>query len=333
MTIRYLILALTTRCNLQCRYCYNGDLPDGRHMPPEVLELAISLARADKAPFHLQLTGGEPTLVPDLIRRAVTVAKETGRCASIGIQTNATRLNAELIDIFKTHNIQVGVSLDGPPAVHERQRGRATDTLKGLQMLEHNNIPFRVTTVVTGFNASTLDALVLTLAGFSQVRGIGLDLMVHKGRAAEGNHISPASHGALAGGVDKMVATLDRVNARRSQPIRFRERDLIKHSGKKNRPAFCHAGMGQSMAVFPSGEIAPCGQTMGDLNYAAGTVWVPRLGNLMGALCRHRPRNIQCSGCALEADCPGDCPSRLQYNLQDCLPRICTLYRTLWERR
>jgi uncharacterized protein len=333
VAIRYLILALTTRCNLQCRYCYNGDLPDVGHMSPEVLDRAISLAGADEAPFHLQLTGGEPTLAPDLIERAATAAQETGRCASIGLQTNATRLSPEHMDLFQAHQIQVGVSLDGPPAIQERQRGRAAETLKGMQMLEHNNIPFRVTTVVTGANAATLDALVLTLAGFSQARGIGLDLVVHKGRAAEANQIPPAPHGALADGVDKMVAVLDRVNARRSQPIRLRERVLITSSEKRKRAAFCHAGMGQSMAVWPSGKIFPCGQTMGDPHYAAGTVWAPRLENLIGALCRHRPRNSQCKGCALESNCPGDCPSRLQYNLQDWLPRICTLYRTLWERR
>jgi uncharacterized protein len=333
VSIRYLILALTTRCNLKCRYCYYGDVPDAKDMPLDVMYRAISLAGVGEAPFHLQLTGGEPTLVPDLIKRAAVAALETGRCASIGLQTNASCLSTGMIKLFQAYAIQVGVSLDGPPAIHEQQRGRAAETIKGMQRLECNNIPFRVTTVVTGANASSLDGLVLTLAGFSQARGIGLDLLVHKGRAAEKTKILPVSVGALADGVGKMVGTLDRINARRSRPIRLRERDSITRSEKKSMTAFCHACMGQSMAVLPSGEIFPCSQTMGDPHFAAGTVWAHCLENLIGSLCRHRPRHSRCDGCVLTANCPGDCPSRLHYNLEEYPSRICTLYRTLWERR
>ena len=74
---------------------------------------------------------------------------ETGRCGSIGIQTNATCLTADLLDLFRAHRIEVGVSLDGPPAVHQRQRGMAAETLRGLHSLETAGIPFRVTAVVT----------------------------------------------------------------------------------------------------------------------------------------------------------------------------------------
>jgi uncharacterized protein len=74
----------------------------------------------------------------------------------------------------------VGVSLDGPPAVHEQQRGMAAETLRGLKLLEREGIPFRVTTVLTQTNVRVLDRLVLTLAGFACAGGIGLDLLVNK---------------------------------------------------------------------------------------------------------------------------------------------------------
>lgn len=53
------------------------------------------------------------------------------------------------------------MSVDGPPAVQQQQRGMAVETFKGLGILESVGIPFRITTVVTQANAAKLDQLVL----------------------------------------------------------------------------------------------------------------------------------------------------------------------------
>ncbi len=78
-------------------------------------------------------TGGEPTLAPALMETASEVARATGRCRSIGGQTNGTRLTSDVLDLFRRHAFQVGVSLDGPPSVHEAQRGMAAETLRVSQ--------------------------------------------------------------------------------------------------------------------------------------------------------------------------------------------------------
>lgn len=162
-------------------------------MTNDVIRRAISLSVSGGQPFHLQLTGGGPTLVPGLVEEAASLAFNAGKCFSIGIQTNGTCLTPALAGIFKKYHIEVGVSLDGPPSIHEQQRGRASETFRGLQLLERENIPFRVTTVVTQGNVAFLDRLVLSLSGFGYARGIGLDLMVAKGRAIKGSGgISPA---------------------------------------------------------------------------------------------------------------------------------------------
>jgi hypothetical protein len=54
-----------------------------------------------------------------------------------------------------------------------------------LHLLETAGILFRVATVVTQANAAVLDGLVLTPAGLAHARGIGLDLLVNKGRAGD----------------------------------------------------------------------------------------------------------------------------------------------------
>jgi uncharacterized protein len=299
-------------------------------MPEAVMARAISIAAAGGKPFHLQLTGGEPTLVPAAIEKAAALAHATGICGSVGLQTNATGLKHDLLDLVKAYQIEVGVSLDGPPSVHQQQRGMAAETLRGLHLLEAVGIPFRVTAVVTQANAVALDGLVLTLAGFANARGIGLDLLVNKGCAENSGVVSPPDRHTLAKGLQRMLSVLDAVNDRRSVPIRLRERDWVTSARRKDKSVFCHACRAESMAVQPDGGIFPCGQTMGDEQFAAGTVWAPQLENLR-SLSHGRPQNAQCRRCVLESGCPGDCPSRLYYNRHANPTLACDLYQTLWK--
>jgi uncharacterized protein len=332
MNIRYLILVLTTRCNLQCSYCYNDDIRQPEEMSEAVLQRAIDMAAADGKPFHLQLTGGEPGLVPELIDTALVAAQRSGSCSGIGIQTNATRLTPQLLQLVKRHRVQVGVSLDGPPKIHERQRGMASATLRGLKLLEDSGISFRVTTVVTQTNAAALDRLVWLVAGYSSARGIGLDLLIRKGRACRHDQITPAVPKTLNDGLARMHHALMTVNARRQHPIRWREWDLIFQSNhrKKVPSVFCRAARSQSLAVSPDGNLFPCGQTCGDLRFAAGTVWSPQPKSAH-PLTQCRPSLTDCQDCPVSAVCPGDCPSRLVYNQNHCPTLACHMYRELYR--
>lgn len=330
MTLRYLILALTTRCNLACASCYNGNLQEKMDMSRAVLDKALELAGRGDGMFHLQLTGGEPTLVPDLIRQAVRRARSLSRPCTIGIQTNGTMLTPELAAFFTTNQVQVGVSLDGPPEIHEALRGQAAQTLRGLRMLETHGVPFRVTTVASQATVSHLDRLVWMLAGFGQARGIGLDLLINKGRAVQG--LAPADVSTLGSGLQNMIAALNAVNRRRSLPLQLRELELIKQppSSRAEERFFCHACRGESIAVHPDGRLFPCGQTLGDPRFDAGSVWQPERKKST-ALSAISLLSEHCTDCPLEGRCPGECPSRLYYN-RAATPRLaCEMYRVLWR--
>jgi uncharacterized protein len=329
--LKYLILALTTCCNLQCAYCYHGEARQLMDMAQDVIEHALDLAQRGTGSFHLQLTGGEPTLVPDLIKYTVLRAHSLSRPCTIGIQTNGTALTKDLVDFFREQQIQVGISLDGPPAIHQQLRGQMSQTLEGIRLLESRDVPFRVTTVVSGHNISSLNRLVLLLAGFRQARGIGLDLLVNKGRALNG--VQPVSADSLASGLRAMVATLQAINLHRSIPLQLREMEKVRRladTGNKPR-SFCHACLGQSMAVHPDGRLFPCGQTFGDNHFLAGTVLQPETLKLQ-ILPDTQSDSKQCEQCPLKNNCPGDCPSRIYYNKKSSSSGLaCVMYRTLWE--
>lgn len=329
--IRYLILWLTESCNLQCCYCYrpNGAAPST--MSREVLERALELAARSGRPFHVQLSGGEPTLVPELIAVTAKTLVRFGRAYTLGLQTNGTRLTPELIHLFRQFSIQVGISLDGPPPIHETLRGGFAKTLVGMQLLEANQVPFRLTTVVSAASVGTLDLLVLLAGGFQWCRGIALDLLTLKGNAFKGT-VAPAQPKALRDGIKKLWQSLVFVNRHRRQPLRLRELDLLLMAKQRPAPSrFCHAARGESLAVRPDGVVFPCGQTVGEERLACGTVWrleTSRLSLLSGF---KGPHGALCERCALEGFCPGECPSRLTFNAGPHAALVCTMYQTLWE--
>ena len=333
--IRYLILIVTTRCNLLCRYCYNGEVCNARDMSEDVVNRTLDIASQGEGPIHIQITGGEPTLVPDKIAMVLeNVRRRITRPYTIGIQTNGTFLNLDLAREFKKYGVQVGISLDGPPGVNERLRGGTGATLRGLGILESCEVPFRITTVVTNQNVQFLDKLVYMLAGFKEIRGIGLDLLVRKGRVFSNSNdnaaVSLPTSDELRHSIRSLLSALDEINRRRSVPIVLREREkLEKAFSIKRRGFFCHASKGESMAVRPDGSIFPCGQTAGDLRFFAGDVWTWDKTKL-GSLSLFELAEDRCSNCPIREFCPGDCPSRVAYNQDDAI-LMCDIYRTIWE--
>ncbi len=330
--INYLILALTTRCNLRCQYCHHGDSGTGRDMESATLNRAMALAAAGTELLHIQLTGGEPCLVPHLIEEAGRAARLLRRPFTMGIQTNGTLLDPKLAAMFRRLHLQVGISLDGSPRMQETLRGQAAATLRGLMLREAEGIPFRVTTVVSKRNAGQLDRLAWILSAFRQARGIGLDLLVMKGRAlTDPSSPRPAKPAELAQGTGMLIRSLTAMNQHRETPLRLREWDLVRRMldtarYPSSRP-FCQAALGASLAVHPDGRCFPCGQTLGDERFrmdpeaASGfpAFSIPIL----------RPSGEECASCPLEGRCPNDCPSRLLYNRPQERHLTCVLYQTL----
>lgn len=329
--VRYLVLWLTTACNLRCAYCYRGD-QEPEVMPLDVARAALQIAAASGLPFHVQLAGGEPTLEPVLIEKVARMVHEAGWPATLALQTNGTLIDPALIACCRRYGISVGVSVDGPPAVQERVRGGARATFQGLELLARSDVAVRVTAVVSSANVHHLGELMLTLAAFPNIRGVGLDPVVFRGKAVQMESAMPSEE-ALQSGIRTMLAVHDRLGKLRRTRIRWRERDAVLKAlaGKNIQGVFCHACRGESMAVHPNGTVTPCGQTLGDSDKVVGTVWDVDWEKL-----RQMYREVRmtgpCRGCLLESRCPGDCPSRIEADRGRQPSVMCVIYRTIGER-
>ena len=135
-----IIINVNTGCNLSCTYCYKEDLAvpsAGQKMSFETavksFELLLKQAK-DRNRVNLVFFGGEPLSNMPLIRQMVHYAeargREVGKEIDFSLTTNATLLNEQLADYLDEHRFGLTVSMDGPKALHDRNRvtvgGRGT---------------------------------------------------------------------------------------------------------------------------------------------------------------------------------------------------------------
>ena len=135
-SITNLGLNVAQDCNLRCRYCFVDQGSFGakrQRMSREVARQAVDLLLQESreaASCTLTFSGGEPMLNFPLIKQAVTYSHEQaaryGKRMAYSIFTNGTLFNDENMGFIKDHQINVQVSLDGPPAVHDRLRPTAS---------------------------------------------------------------------------------------------------------------------------------------------------------------------------------------------------------------
>jgi uncharacterized protein len=114
--------------------------------------------------------GGEPlTLSPEYYAEAIAIFEgQRPRTLAVhyGIQTNATLIDNAWIDFFEAHRVSVGISLDGPRDLHDRNRvsrsgsGTYDRVIQGIQKLQARGYPFHFIGVVTAQTLSKASEVV-----------------------------------------------------------------------------------------------------------------------------------------------------------------------------
>jgi len=145
-----LILGVTDRCNMACRYCaYSGKLegrpPHSNHvMSQEVLQNSLNyfIEHSDcltGQDVSIGFYGGEPTLCLELIRYTVDYLNKSfnGRKYVVNMTTNFLSISTELMTFLRDNNISINVSLDGPKDVHDRYRVRPDGTGTFVQVMKN----------------------------------------------------------------------------------------------------------------------------------------------------------------------------------------------------
>lgn len=142
----------TRLCNLRCSYCHDWRSGAGHTMSFEVLANLIHAACAD--PTHQVIGfgwhGGEPMVLPvSFYENALALQaryQRPGQHIHNRLQTNATLVTDEWARFLVREGFGVGVSIDGPPDIHDRTRvdiagrGSFDQVLDGLGRLRHHGL-------------------------------------------------------------------------------------------------------------------------------------------------------------------------------------------------
>jgi uncharacterized protein len=156
-------------CNLDCTYCFflskESLYPDSTfRMSEDMLERYIRQLMESQFSSEINVAwqGGEPTLMglPFFEKAMQLVEKYRPRGAKIlhTIQTNGVLLDDAWGAFLREHDFIVGISIDGPGALHDVYRvdkgGKPTHerVMRGIRCLQRHAVEFNVLTTVNAAN-------------------------------------------------------------------------------------------------------------------------------------------------------------------------------------
>ena len=156
-------------CNLDCAYCFflskAALYPQGDSRMADATLAAYLRQLLDAHPgpvVTVAWQGGEPTLIGlDFFRRAVALAEQyrrPGQQIEHTLQTNGVLLDDEWCAFLKANNFLVGISLDGPPELHDAYRrnrggqGTFDQARRGWERLRQHGVDANILCTVNAAN-------------------------------------------------------------------------------------------------------------------------------------------------------------------------------------
>jgi radical SAM protein with 4Fe4S-binding SPASM domain len=156
----YAVWELTLKCNLACNHCGSraGDRREDELSTEEAFDLVRQLAELGIT--EVTIEGGEAFLRPDWLDIARAITDHGMRC---GLTTGSYGMTRELARRIKDAGIaQVGVSVDGLEATHDRIRGREGSfrfCFQGFEYFRELGVLYTVNTQLNRLSAPEMPEL------------------------------------------------------------------------------------------------------------------------------------------------------------------------------
>lgn len=156
-------------CNIDCAYCFflskQALYPNARSRMSEATHEAYirQLLESQRSPqVTVAWQGGEPTLMKlEFFKRSIELVethRRPGQEVQHTFQTNGLLLDDDWCRFFKQHDFLVGLSVDGPPKLHDAyrvdRRGKGTFDLvmHGWDCLRRHDVDFNILCTVNAAN-------------------------------------------------------------------------------------------------------------------------------------------------------------------------------------
>ncbi|MGA7864140.1 MAG: cyclophane-forming radical SAM/SPASM peptide maturase GrrM/OscB [Stellaceae bacterium] len=195
--IELLVIQPTPFCNIDCRYCYLPDRNSKAIVTSTTLSNLFSQVFSSgwlQDCLSVVWHAGEPMVLPIGFYRDAFRMIDRARPAELAVthsfQTNGTLIDDAWCDFFAEEHVNVGVSVDGPKLLHDRNRltrsGRGTfdRTIAGIRLLRRHEVPFHVISVLS------LDSMLAPGEMFDFYVAEGIEQVCFNVEESEGDHVS-----------------------------------------------------------------------------------------------------------------------------------------------
>lgn len=315
-----LIIEPVSQCNLNCLYCFS-DNSVAEVMSLETLEASFRrvedyVQEVGCTAIQLLYHGGEPLLAGiGFFRAAAQLTKGYFPRCDIHhfVQSNGLQLTKEYCDFFHEHGFQVGLSLDGPPEIHNAHRcfangkGSQRVVVEQLNLAKENRLGLGCNAVITHKNLDREKEL------YSYFKNMGVGFRA--------NPVIPAvrkeyddSYLLYSGEYGEILCRLfDIWVMDEGHRVPISPLDIYLKAIVDNAPQECQqqvSCVGSHLSIKPSGNAVLCSKFTGNI---LGNVHEHGLKEMFQtAFCREindRPgRLITCHSCENWSICHGGCP-------------------------
>jgi uncharacterized protein len=277
-----LYLFPSTSCNLNCSYCSvhgGSNKIDGRtnFMTPEnarrYVRWFLNVIHPSVKSPKMILYGGEPLLAKNALFAAIeewnSAVKRKIPAARISIVTNGTLLDDEMIAFFKTHQVNVGLSLDGPSELHDASRPYSdgqksfSDSFNAFKKLQKAGLNPGISSTLYGSNLENIDKTVEWISTSAKPKGMGFNIVHCR------NDLNLS---------DKYFEQADTAIYRAFRQLR--EVGIYEDRAMRRVNAFVEpkfhlidcAALGRQLAIDPDGNVGVCHIALGNGDNIIGNV-------------------------------------------------------------
>lgn len=337
-------------CNLKCKYCFakSGTIYQGKNKLISV-ELINKIFNNlpdifGQKPEYVRIefvSGGETLLEQDVYKKIVSyiteIASDMKMEVSIFSLTNGTLLNQHIIDFINMNNSMLGISIDGPKALHDYHRpfkdgkGSYDIVIKNICDIQEHNKSNNIYTVsvVTSKTKSLVEILNHNI-------NLGIKSMEMRIMRGEDDYGLSVSQGNI-NHYKLLYHEFAEYLKMKPDDLMFIINDydtfgkLVKRLLVGEKVIYrCQAGRNK-LSFTADGDIYPCDSFVGHKEYMIGNIYEMNLNvelrdRFINADVDH---NDKCKKCAYRYLCGGDCYYNSAMNGHSML--MCSLKQYLCE--
>lgn len=324
------IVKLTGDCNLGCSYCYHfggvSRVTDTR-MNPDLIDQIIEQAASGAKDVQFIWHGGEPLLAGlNTFERILQTQRRIHLSYGVNfrnaIQTNATLINDQWVDLFRRADFDIGVSLDGPEWLHNKSRiylsakGSYAQTIRGVNLLQQKGVRFGTLAVVTkeslGHARELFDFFISHgITNFDFLTCVEVD------KASIDSKARKLKRGSLAkGDFAAFMKDIFDIWIERDDPsIRIRYLDNVLAGLFGGEPSLCKfkGNCHEFVTVMSTGHVLPCDNFVGYQELTFGNLNDRPLSEILDGVKRRKfiasvsTKRRECKTCEYLLNCGGGC--------------------------